>query len=314
MFRKRNKETKIKESEKEKKTKGKKAKKQKLKGHGEEKDPQYYTSAVTNIPTLNYKVYYMNKKEAAAYFVLAFVVGAAVGYLFYGGLAKDEFGQATLLTWILNVAISVTVGFVAGKLFLPVRTEQIIHKRRQQLGNQFRDMLDGLTTSLGAGNNVADSFRAVKEDLQMQYEEGAYILQELYVILAGMQNGVPIEDMLYDFGTRSGIDDIKSFAEVFKVSYRKGGNMKDIIRNTHAILNDKMEIREDIETVVTSNKTEQNMMIVMPIVLIAMIKGMSPEFAANFATVTGVISTTIAIGCFVAAYYIGKMILDIDVS
>ena len=314
MFRKRNKETKIKESEKEKKTKGKKAKKQKLKGHGEEKEPQYYTSEVTNIPTLNYKVYYMNKKEAAAYFVLAFVVGAAVGYLFYGGLAKDEFGQATLLTWILNVAISVTVGFVAGKLFLPVRTEQIIHKRRQQLGNQFRDMLDGLTTSLGAGNNVADSFRAVKEDLQMQYEEGAYILQELYVILAGMQNGVPIEDMLYDFGTRSGIDDIKSFAEVFKVSYRKGGNMKDIIRNTHAILNDKMEIREDIETVVTSNKTEQNMMIVMPIVLIAMIKGMSPEFAANFATVTGVISTTIAIGCFVAAYYIGKMILDIDVS
>lgn len=279
-----------------------------------EKEPQYYKAAVTNIATLNYKVYYMSKKEAAAYFVLAFVIGAAVGYLFYGGLAKDEFGQATLLTWILNAAISVVVGFVAGKLFLPVRTEQIIHKRRQQLSNQFRDMLDGLTTSLGAGNNVADSFRAVKEDLQMQYEEGAYILRELDVILAGMQNGVPIEDMLYDFGVRSGIDDIKSFAEVFKVSYRKGGNMKDIIRNTHAILNDKMEIREDIETVVTSNKTEQNMMIVMPIVLIAVIKGMSPEFAANFATVTGVISTTIAIGCFVAAYYIGKMILDIDVS
>ncbi len=279
-----------------------------------EKEPQYYKAAVTNIATLNYKVYYMSKKEAAAYFVLAFVIGAAVGYLFYGGLAKDEFGQTTLLTWILNAAISVVVGFVAGKLFLPVRTEQIIHKRRQQLSNQFRDMLDGLTTSLGAGNNVADSFRAVKEDLQMQYEEGAYILREFDVILAGMQNGVPIEDMLYDFGARSGIDDIKSFAEVFKVSYRKGGNMKDIIRNTHAILNDKMEIREDIETVVTSNKTEQNMMIVMPIVLIAMIKGMSPEFAANFATVTGVISTTIAIGCFVAAYYIGKMILDIDVS
>ena len=314
MFRKWNKETKIKESEIEKKAKGKKVKKRKPKGHEEEKEPQYYTSAVTNIPTLNYKVYYMSKKESVAYFVLAFIVGAAVGYLFYGGLAKDEFGQETLLTWILNVTISVAVGGVAGKLFLPVRTGQIIHKRRQQLSNQFRDMLDALTTSLGAGNNVTDSFRAAKEDLQMQYEEDAFILKELDVILKGMYNGVPIEEMLYDFGTRSGIDDIKSFAEVFKVSYRKGGNMKDIIRNTHAILNDKMEIREDIETVVTSNKTEQNMMIVMPIVLIAVIKGMSPEFAANFATVTGVISTTIAIGCFVAAYYIGKMILDIDIA
>lgn len=58
MFRKWNKETKIKESEIEKKAKGKKVKKRKPKGHEEEKEPQYYTSAVTNIPTLNYKVYY----------------------------------------------------------------------------------------------------------------------------------------------------------------------------------------------------------------------------------------------------------------
>ncbi len=278
----------------------------------EEQEPQYYTSA-TNMQILNYKVYYMSTKEKAGYFLLAFVVGAAVGYLFYGGLAKDEFSQPTLLTYILDIVISAIIGCVAGKLFLPIRIKQIIEKRRKMLVNQFRDMLDGLTTSLGAGNNMLDSLYAVREDLHMQYDESAYILQEMDVMISGVQNNVPIETMMYDFGVRSGVNDIKSFAEVFQVAYRKGGNLKDIIQNTYTILNDKLEIREEIETVVTSSKTEENLMIIMPIALIGLIKFMSPEFAANFATPIGVLSTTLAIICFIAAYYIGKMILDIKI-
>ena len=81
-----------------------------------ELEPQYYTSA-TNIQTVNYKVYYMSKKEKIFYFLLAFAVGALVGYLFYGGLAKDEFSQPTRLTYILNCTIMLIVGIVAGEKF-----------------------------------------------------------------------------------------------------------------------------------------------------------------------------------------------------
>ena len=52
-------------------------------------EPQYYMSA-TNTPTYNYKVYYMSKKEKILYFLLAFAVGAVVGYLFYGGIGKND--------------------------------------------------------------------------------------------------------------------------------------------------------------------------------------------------------------------------------
>ena len=72
-----------------------------------------------------------------------------------------------------------------------------------------------------------------------------------------------------------------------------------------------MEISENIETLVTSNKLEQNIMIAMPIVLIAVIKMMSPEFANNFVTPTGIISTTVSLIIFVVAYFIGKAVLDI---
>lgn len=273
-------------------------------------EPEYFMSA-TNMPTLNYRVYNMKPAEKILTFLISFVVGALVGYLFYGGIGKDEFAQPTTLTWVLNILIPSVIGFVAGRLFVPMRVKSVIEKRRKELNHQFRDMLEALTTSLGAGKNVNDSFFAVYEDMKVQYDSDAYILKELEVIISGIHNNVAIEDVLQDFGNRSDIDDIKSFANVFKISYRKGGNIKDIIRNTHNILSDKMEIAEDIETLVTSNKMEQNIMIVMPIALIGVIKMMSPEFAANFVTPTGIISTTVSIVIFVVAYFVGKAVLDI---
>ena len=275
-------------------------------------EPQYYMSA-TNIPTYNYNVYHMSKLEKIIYFLIAFVAGAALGYLFYGGIGKDEFDQATTTTYILDVGISVIVGITAGVLFVPTRVEAIITKKKTELNKQFRDMLEGLTTSLNAGKNVNDSFYAVYEDLKVQYDEDAFILKELELVISGINNNIPIETVLEDFGRRSGNDDIKSFANVFNISYRKGGNIKDIIKNTHSILSDKMAINEEIETMVASNKMEQNIMIIMPIALIAIIKMMSPEFSKNFVSPVGIISTTIGLVVFVAAYFIGKAVMKIKV-
>lgn len=275
-------------------------------------EPEFYMSP-THIQTINYKVYIMSKKERLLYFILAFVVGALVGYLFYGGIGKDDFGNPTLLTHILNVLIPCVVGFVAGKLFIPIRTNQIIEKRRKQLKVQFRDMLDGITTCFGAGNNVINSFSSVYEDLKVQYSEDAYIIKELEVILSGMQSNFNIEDLLMDFGMRSGIDDINSFANVFNVCYRKGGNIQEVTQSTHEILSQKMEIEEDILTTVSGSKMDQMIMIIMPIALVGIIKVMSPEFAGNFVTPAGLAATTIAVGMFVAAYFIGRSIMNIKV-
>ena len=52
-------------------------------------EPQYYVSA-TNMRTYNYKVYHMPVYEKILFFLLAFAVGAGIGYLFYGGIGKDH--------------------------------------------------------------------------------------------------------------------------------------------------------------------------------------------------------------------------------
>ena len=274
-----------------------------------EKEPAYYLSA-TKIPVRNYRVYYLSKTEKIHFGIIAFIAGGAVGYLFYGGIGKTEFGPQPI-TYICDFLSIVLVGTVATIIALPQIAKSKQDKRRRALSKQFRDMLDALTTSVGAGRNVTEAFVAAREDLGMQYDEDADILHELDVINGEVINSVPLEDLLESFGERSGIDDIKSFANVFRISYRKGGNMKDIIRNTHAVLSDKMAIKEEIETLVSGNKFEQKIMMVMPILLIALIKFAAPDFAEKFTTGSGLAATTVAIAMFVASFFLSKKMMDI---
>ena len=190
---------------------------------------------------------------------------------------------------------------------------QIIDKRRRMIKTQFRDMLESLSTSLNSGKNVTDAFLAVQQDLSMQYDEDAFIQNELRVIISGIRNNQDIEVLLYDFGRRTGVKDIIMFASIFRISYRKGGNIKEIIKNTNDIMRDKFDIQEDIETSMTSGKSELRMMMVMPVLMIGMFKGMSPDFGANFTTPAGIMSTTISLVIYGVAYFIGSKIMDIKV-
>lgn len=275
-------------------------------------EPLYEVSG-TNRKMINYKVYRMTANEKALYFILAFVVGAAVAYLFYGGIGKDDYGNATIVTYICDIVIMALFGFIAARLFMPIRKEQIIAERKKKLRTQFIDLLDSLATSISSGKNVPNAFMAAREDLLVQYQPDAFIVQEVDNIISGIQNNIDVGSMLLNFGERSGIQDIRTFGRVFETAYSKGANLKDVVRNSHVILSNKCEIEAEIETKVASNKNEQNIMIIMPVILILMIKMAGSDFAANFTTPTGILCTTIAIGTFVGAYLLGRKILNIEV-
>lgn len=275
-----------------------------------EKAPKYIMSDL-NTPLLNYQVYVMSRQETVINFLLGFVAGGAVGLIFYGGQFRDADGLATNATYIGNVIIFLVIGLIAAKIFMPMRTAQLQKKRQSELARQFRSLLEALAVSLSSGMNMTDALTSAYNDLKIQYSDDAYIVAEVGEMIDGMQNNVPIERMMRSLGERSQIEDIMNFAMVFEISYRAGGNMKDIVRRTNDIISEKMEISEEIETAISSNKTQFNAMMVMPVVLVLMLRFMSSAFAASFATIPGVIAVTIAIGLFVAAYILGQKIMDV---
>mgnify|MGYP000233742988 FL=1 len=144
----------------------------------------------------------------------------------------------------------------------------------------------------------------------MQFTPEADIVKEVRLIRVGLDNNIGIEDLLLNFAERSGIDDVRNFANVFATCYKKGGNIKDVIKNTTSIIGDKIEIQMELETMVAGQKNEQNIMLVMPVVFIIVLKSMGGDLI-DLKSPVGIISVTAAIAIFILAYFISKRILNI---
>ena len=275
-----------------------------------ERGPQYLPSAL-NTPMINYGEYYMNTKEKISTFFLAFIGGGFIGFVFYGNQFLDEEGNKTGATAIFNFILFIVVGLIACKIVFPMRRESLRSKRKVELRKQFRSMLEALAVSLSSGMNISDSLLSAYNDLKIEFSEDAYIVSEVKEMLDGVENNVPIENMIAFLGERSGIDDIKNFGVVFELCYRAGGNMKSIVRRTSDIISEKIEIEAEIETALTSNKSQFSVMMIIPIVLMCMMRFMMTGFAKSFATIPGVIAITIAVGIFIGAFKLGNKIMDI---
>lgn len=243
----------------------------------------------------DYHTYTPNRKEKVIWFLIGMVVSGAVLYIFYE-----------------NLIVSLIAGVVCGVLFVPIRTKQVIQKRKQKLTQQFRGLLDALSTSIGAGKNMFDAFIGAADDLAVQYSPEADIVTEVNIICIGLNNNIQIEDMLLNFAQRSGVEDISNFANVFATCYKKGGNIKDVIKNTASIIGDKIEIKMELETMVAGQKNEQNIMLVMPVFFVLIMKSMGGGLI-DLSSATGILSVTAALVIFVLAYFISGKITDIKI-
>ena len=144
------------------------------------------------------------------------------------------------------------------------------------------------------------------------YGEESDIVRELELICTGLNNNINIEVLLTDFAERSGLDDVMSFANVFEVCNRQGGDLKRVVNQTRDVISDKMEIEMEIDTMVAGNKNELNVMMVMPLLIVGMMKGMGiSSIGTN--TLANIVIKVICIGIFVLAYVIGAKITDIKI-
>lgn len=271
--------------------------------------PQYLTSRI-NTTVLDYRVYVMKTGEKLAYLLLLLLGGGAVGLIFYGGLFMKD-GQPTLLTAISNLVVFFLVGALAAKNLMPMICQSLKKRRQSTLKKQFCDFASALTNALASGMNMSDSLQAVDGDLRMQYAEDSLIVVEVQEIIHGMKNSVPVETMFEDFAQRSGVTDIENFATVFATCYRTGGDLKSVVRRTTDIISEKMMISSEIDTAIASNKMQMNIMNVLPIVIVLIMRVMSPQFAQSFGSPVGVVGLSITVGLTVAAYKMGQKILDI---
>jgi len=79
-----------------------------------------------------------------------------------------------------------------------------------------------------------------------------------------------------------------NFTDVFKTCKRTGGNLVNVIRNSTNIINDKIEIKEEINTLLAAKKFEQKVLSVMPFIMILILSLTTEDYMAPvFDTIVG---------------------------
>ena len=190
--------------------------------------------------------------------ITAFFIGFSAGFL-------------VLFIFYNLVVLSFIGGAVLGTVNIFIATHTTIKKRTVKLRIQFFDLLEAMSVAMRAGNPMLWSLQSAKEDLLLIYPESSDIITELDIIIGKFNNAVPLSESFSDLAQRSGLEDITSFASIYATIEGKSGKADEIIRETQQIIADKMEIEMEIDTLMTAAKSEVNIMLLMPLVILGII-------------------------------------------
>ena len=246
---------------------------------------------------IDYDVYVMSKKEKIVNIILAAIVLFIVGYTFYH-----------------NVILSALLMILAIK-WPPIRTRQIIERRKNQLTLQFKDMLYSLSSALSVGKSVELGLRDALQDLQVIYPDpDTNILREVEYILRGIEMNITTEDMFSQFAERAHLEDIENFVDIFVTCKRTGGDLMEVMRSTSNTIGEKIEVKQEIETTISGKKYEFQFMMVMPVIMVLFLTVTSGDYMQPvFTTIQGKIAMTVAIAIFGVSYLVGSKIMKISV-
>ncbi|MCM1303561.1 MAG: type II secretion system F family protein [Lachnospiraceae bacterium] len=232
---------------------------------------------------------------------------------------KGELALAILLSAVITVffavffyrsAIAVLPMSAIGVFcFRSIRTRKI-ERTKKELTAQFRECILSVSASLRAGYAVENAFRECRRDMELLYGEGALICGELDYIRRGLDINITLEELLADLAARSGCPGIREFAQVFVLAKRNGGSMPDIIRSSAAVIGRKIELQQEIATMLSGKQMEQNIMKLMPFGILLYISVTNHGyFDVLYHNWQGAALMTGCLGVYLLAYAMGERVM-----
>ena len=246
---------------------------------------------------MDYRKYKPDKKWIIGEIVKLSVLDSIVGYLFFRN--------------IIALVLLLPFGYFIWKKDI----NEAIKERKKVLSKEFKDMITSLSGNLNAGYSLERSFYKTYQDLQKSGIAYNYMIDEVRLIINGLECNNRVEGLLSDMARRSDVADIKDFSELITVSKVYGGNILSVIRQTVSNLSGKYMVEDEIETIISAKKMEGKIMLVMPFLIIVYMNITNKGYMdAIYYTLPGKIVMAVGFMLIVAAGIAIDKIVDIEVE
>lgn len=197
--------------------------------------------------------------------------------------------------------------------YIREKKKKMKDKRNWTVNMQFRDFINCISSALESGYSIENAIKEGYLDMKLSYSEDELIMKEARIIMGKLENNRTVEEVFLDFGERSGIEDIKSFADIFATAKRTGGNLIQIIKSTADVIHTRVELKRELRTVIASKKYEADIMKLIPFGLLIYLRLFSSDMvAALYGNLFGIVFMTIVLLVYLLLCKISDHVVKIE--
>ena len=238
----------------------------------------------------------MRKEDTIKALTIGGIVLGLIGYLFYQSIVATELMQVLLVPYYRSYK------------------KEAYQKRLWIINQEFKEFLLSLSAALNAGYSVENALVESRVGLKHLLEEKADMMGELDYMIAQLKLNMTVEEVFIKLGERLPIEDVHNFVDVFTTAIRTGGDIIRIINSTSTCIRDKVEVKREIQTLVTAKKFEGLIMCLAPMGILLYLHFGSPDYMLPlYHNIVGILIMTVLLAIYGLAYTLTNRIMSIEV-
>lgn len=185
-------------------------------------------------------------------------------------------------------------------------------KRKTRFLKEFLSAIGILGDAMKAGQSPESAIEGSLPELKELWGERSDIAREWKRMVTGLQMSMTVEELFADLGKRTGLKEVRLFAELFATVKRSGGQLSRVIKDSADRLSAAFETEEQIRLSTAAKRFEQRIMNVMPLGILLYVRIASPDLVAPlYGTLAGRLVMVGALLAYVVAIALGERILKI---
>ncbi|MCQ2551902.1 MAG: hypothetical protein MJ148_00935 [Clostridia bacterium] len=184
-----------------------------------------------------------------------------------------------------------------------------IKKQKEKLLEGFRDALYSISASIAAGRQMPQAIETAGTELS-----GSVALEFSLMATAYHQSHAEIGDLLSSFAARSGLSEIKQFADAYRVCKKCGGDLESVCLKSASLLLDKIDFQNEVKMLVSQKKLDIALLTAMPLCVLLFLNLCSYSYIELlYTTIIGRIIMTVSLALIVIALFWGMKITDLKI-
>ncbi len=236
---------------------------------------------------------FASSSEARSFMLLKYI-GTAAGFCI---------GLFFMDSVIFGLFIAAVVYLLPGVLL-----DNMVARRRDRLEEQTADVMTALSASIKSGMTIEQSFDEVIETMYPPVSE------EFAIIRERIDAGQPIVAAVRAADKRLGVPRLSLIFQTIVVSLERGGRLASLMDRLAQSTREIERVEERVKTETAGLRLSARIMFCMPFVICGLLYMIEPEqVTLLFNNLFGNIILVVAIALDIAAYFIMRKLIDLDV-